>query len=548
MKQVYNYLFGIKGILLILYMEIVFGSNIYLSSLNESLKTLLYFMLFVVLIAVCPPLLRWVCRLGIRYRPTLNSRKHKVLWYLSFLLASAFVFGLCFAAFYPGGFSADCFNQYEQALSGEYSNWHPVLHTLLGFLFPLTVTGGWVGSMVLFQITAFSFAAAYMAYTVLRHSNIPYAVLSLAFVLLNPVTMFISMYPWKDIPFAITATVLAAYAANTYFTRGEWLRKPAHLAASIGLLSLMTILRHNGLFFTVPVLIGMLLYINRKRALTAAACFLAVIVIVEGPLYALLNVERPGGRLCEAMGLPVGVIGEVAAHRPEVLDEDMKTFIYEVAPEYYWKDYYLTGHFNSIKFYPETDYFRIDEEGAFKVVGYMLRCFFKAPKESFDAVIRLTDINFAVGGEITWENFYPCIISNEDGVVYGGNHDIVTVIDYVTGRLSFYLKWLFWYVGSLNLLLLIAVLAKLRFRRKGEWKRILMVLSMITYNFGTMLLLSGDDFRLFYYSFTVFPVLLLIVMRESVPKTEPPIELPLTEVVPVEEPPAEDLLTEKTES
>ena len=38
---------------------------------------------------------------------------------------------------------------------------------------------------------------------------------------------------------------------------------------------------------------------------------------------------------------------------------------------------------------------------------------------------------------------------------------------------------------------------------------------MLMYNFGTMLVLSGDEIRLFYFTFPVTPVLFLLVMREE---------------------------------
>ena len=43
---------------------------------------------------------------------------------------------------------------------------------------------------------------------------------------------------------------------------------------------------------------------------------------------------------------------------------------------------------------------------------------------------------------------------------------------------------------------------------------------MLLYNFGTMLLLSGEEIRLFFYTFPVMPVLLLLVMREEITERE----------------------------
>lgn len=525
MKKLYQFYGGVKSIFLALYLWFIFAADVYISEIRDSSKTLLYIFILLLAVASAPCLCRLFGRLSIKYRAILNSPRKKCPWFCGFLLAALAVFGVYYIAYYPGNFSADSITQYKQVMTGEYNDWHPVLHTLLGFKFPLTVTGGWNGSIVLFQSIAFSIAVAYASFVILKYSNIPYAVMSLAFILLNPLTMRIGMYPWKDTAFAITAVLAAAYAANVYFTKGEWLRRSrVNIVASVAVLALASVFRHNGLLFTVPILIVMLLYLNRKLAIAAGACFIAAIVLIEGPLYALLKVEKPGNRLAETLGLPVSIIGEVAARNPFAMSEDMREFIYKVAPANYWTDYYRTGMFNSVKFLPETDYGKIDEEGALKVLSYTLYSFTHSPKEAFRAIVASTDIVYTVTGDTIWADaILPYIVSNDVGIEGRGNSEVREAIGMADQRITSSLKPLFWYLGTWNLILIICVLSKLRFRRKSEWKRILMVLSMLIYNFGTMLLLSGDDIRLFFYSFIVIPLMLLIVMREkrddSVPDT-----------------------------
>ena len=513
-KSLYEYLCGIKGIALILYVQFILCADIYLTAYSDGAKMLLYLFALIVPVAICPLLMRWVSRVSIRQK-TVLTQKYERFFFL-FLLVSILVFGIYYAAFYPGGFSADSVTQYGQAVTGQYNNWHPVLHTLLGFTLPLAVTGGWIGSVVLFQVLAFAVVTAYAAYTVLRHSSQLYAWLSLLFILLNPATAYISMYPWKDVSFAILTLLAASYALNTCFSNGAWLKKPVHIAAVVAVLALATVIRHNAILFTLPMLIAVLLYLSRKAAVIAAVCFVAVIVLIEGPLYAVLRVEQPGNRQEEMLGVPMSVIAEVAARNPSAMDDDMAAFMYEVAPRETWENNYQIGNFNTAKFSPGTDFDRISEEGAFKVIGYMLRCFVKSPKEAFSALIATTDMVYTVSGDDTsWSCIYPMICYNDYGIVYGGSAAACDTVSFVTERLYSLAKWIFWYLGAMNLLLITAALSKLWFRRKSEWKRILAVLSVLCYNFGTMLLLSGDDFRLFYYSFVVTPVLLLLIMREK---------------------------------
>ncbi|MBQ3266125.1 MAG: hypothetical protein IJH07_10155 [Ruminococcus sp.] len=516
MKRVFDYLQGWRGILLILYVQFVLDADIFLSDHDDKIKTWLYILVFVVSAAVCPALIKLFRRYSIRFKPVLTTRKRKIVWFSVFLLISIAVFGLYYAANYPGAFSADSMTQYKQAITGEYNNWHPVLHTLLGFTLPLTLTGGWAGSIVLFQLIAFSFAAAYAAYTILRHSNIAYAFLSLMFILVSPATAVMSMYPWKDIPFAITTLLAAAYAANAWFTKGEWLKKRSHIAAVVTVLVLATVFRHNALLFTLPMMIALLLYLNRKAAVITGVCFVAAVILIEGPFYAILKVEQPGDRAEEMLGVPVSVIGAVAAKNPQALDDDIKEFIYSVAPAESWTDGYVMGNFNTVKFRAGTDYHKISEAGAPKVIGYMLRCFVESPKEAFTGLIAATDIAYTITADDSyWSDVTPGIVGNEFGITYQNNPTANGIVSFMMKRLNTFMKWIFWYIGAMNLILIVAALSRLRFRVKAEWERILPALSMLLYNFCTMLLLSGDDFRLFYYTFAVTPVLLLLLMREE---------------------------------
>ena len=70
-------------------------------------------------------------------------------------------------------------------------------------------------------------------------------------------------------------------------------------------------------------------------------------------------------------------------------------------------------------------------------------------------------------------------------------------------------------IGILNLAVIIFVWAKLDFSRVSGWKRLCFVLPMLVHNFGTMLLLQANDFRYFYYSYLVIPLVILVLLRDN---------------------------------
>ena len=53
---------------------------------------------------------------------------------------SFFVLFIYYAAYFPGAFPTDSIAQYQQVITGKYSDWHPVLHTLFSFWLPLKIT------------------------------------------------------------------------------------------------------------------------------------------------------------------------------------------------------------------------------------------------------------------------------------------------------------------------------------------------------------------------------------------------------------------------
>lgn len=49
------------------------------------------------------------------------------------------------------------------------------------------------------------------------------------------------------------------------------------------------------------------------------------------------------------------------------------------------------------------------------------------------------------------------------------------------------------------------------------WKRSFLCIPLLVYNFGTMLLLTGNDIRFFCLNFMIWPVILLILARDENP-------------------------------
>ena len=430
------------------------------------------------------------------------------------------VLGFCFLAVNPGGFDGDPAVQLEQALTGHYTDFHPVLHTLIVFWLPLKLTGNWFPSIVLFQILLFSAALTYVCDTVRMYADTLWAFLSMVIILGNPITQAYLMYGYKDETFGICAMLLVCMNARILFSRGEWLKKPIHLIFFSVTLAVTSIIRHNGILFAAPCLVGAALCVSRKRSLITAAAMLIVFAGIKGPLYAAIDVERTEDRSSQTMGLPMAVIGGAVTYRPEKLDDELLNFAYSLAPKEVWEEKYTWGVFNWVDWDRRSNHQVLADAGLVHVLKYMITAVREAPKESLKALVETTDIAYGI---------VPDQLADGDVYLAGAHLGVqdqsipwMREILYGYRRIMYTLfPHAFLHSGVTLFVLLTVMLARIPLNRKESWKRIVPVLSIFCYNLITMLVLFSwwDGARFFHYSLWVAPVLLVMLVRREIPYT-----------------------------
>lgn len=467
-------------------------------------------------VAVLPPLLMRKIR---EWRPGKPGRASRLpVWAFRTICfcCSLLVLGFCFLAVKPGGFDGDPGNQLRQALTGQYSDYRPVTHTLIAFKLPLTLTGGWIPSIILFQILLFSAALTCVCDTVRRYAGTLWGFLSLAAVLLNPITQSFLMYGYKDETFGICAMLLVCMNARILFSRGEWLKKPLHLVGFTVILALTCLVRYNGILFALPCLAGAALCASWKKSLAAGAAALLIIAGVRGPLSSAIGVERTEDRSSQTMGLPMSVIGGAVTYRPEKLDDELLAFAYSVAPREVWEEKYSWGDYNWVDWDPRSNHQAVADAGMAGVLKYMLRALREAPKESLKALIETTDIVYGLMPD-----------KQPDGRVFVGGADLglrnegipwmEKVMEWYRGLIYLMAPHAFLHSGVTLFLLMTFAMARWPLNRKGSWKRLMPVLSIFVYNLGTMLMLFAwwDGARFFHYSLWVAPVLLVMLIQED---------------------------------
>lgn len=506
-----------NGIWLILYCVLISIPHFYLSYYEKGFINVNVEFLFVAVI-LAPFVLRTLGKLRLPVQKTEQKRLSTILWSSIFFFIPFIMLFFMYLVYYPGAFSPDSINQYQQALTNSYNDWHPVLHTLIAFKIPLFLTGGWIGSIVLFQIIAFCGVLSYALTSLRRFAGLPFAVVTLCYFLLHPQIRNILMYPWKDCAFAIGALLLVAFALQIFFSDGEWLRSVPHCIVWLVATVSTTIMRHNGILFTLPMCIAVLFCCPKlwKRICILCGAVLALTLFIRIPLYSLLSVQSPNHRVGETFGLPMTVISETVASCPDALPDETLDFAYSLVPKEVWENKYVSGSYNSVKFLNEFDSTPVEQAGPIGILKTVFSCFRSAPGTALYGLLKLTEPVYSVEGEL-YRYESPVLTENSYGIVQSGNARLQWLNNLLTSVEVHSLPHLFVHLGVMHLLLIVAVFAKCRLNRYPDWKKILLVLPLFCYNYGTMLLLSGsgDCSRFFFYTYLLVPFLLAVLYRQT---------------------------------
>ena len=518
-RRLWRYIEGVNGLLLILYCVFIFSAFAFTAGNSLRFFARWFFVICLLCVAFCPAALRAVRRLdaydrpkGSEFKPSAaNETALRALFFALPLL----IFLCRYIVYYPAAFSTDSVDQYAQAVTNTYNDWHPAVHTLLFIKLPLLLTGGWTGSIILFQILVFSAVIGYSLLVIKDCAGTRRAFITMAFIMLNPQTGNIAMFPWKDVAFAIGALLLTAYTVRIYYSGGAWIKRPVNTAAFATVLALTGLFRHNAPLFTVPLLFAAAFFIGWKRLLVICLCAIALVFGIKKPLYSALNVAPADRPAVETLGLPMTVIGSAVTYSPETLDEDILEFAYRVAPKELWEEKYQPGIFNGVKWDERFDSSVPDEYGARRVLEMAWRCVKQSPIVSLKGLIKLTDVVYSVSDDFAYTSI-PRMTRNPFGIKLRGIPTLQRLNAFVSRVTATMLPWLFSYAGAVHLALIVLILARFRLDRFESWKRIFLVLPVFTYNFGTALLLSGstDSARLFHYTFLLAPSLFLLLGKK----------------------------------
>lgn len=496
-----------REILFGLYLVIALSISVAASAQNGvQYGTMMFFSLVVVSVCLTVPKLSVKIR-ALNCDDFVPEKKGLIRFSCIFSLICFALFLFWFIAYFPGAFSPDSINQYKQAAQGRYNDWHPALHTLFAFTLPLKLTGI-RASVVFFQIVCFDLVLGVVAATVYRFCGKKRALILMLPVVISPWTYNIAMHPWKDVSFALAAALCMVVAIQIYCRKHASTGK---LVLLVVLLMFATVFRHNGILFTGMLIFALFFQMPIKRWLLLLGLFVAAIGFVRGPLYTMLDVEKPSNRVVETMGFPLSVIMYVAKECPECLNDETSEFVYQLTrAEPNWKSNYdLTG-FPSIK-YGKIDLAIIENAGRLKIMWMTAKSILSDPVHSAIAVVAMTSIVY--GLEINCDHEIERMPNEHNG----GNVALRKIADnYSMVVRKTPIRFFIATIGMPLLVMFAFILFRTR-PRKDDYKRVLLCLPIFTYDFGTMLVMSGAESRFFYVTMLICPLVVSIMLRESVP-------------------------------
>lgn len=296
-----------------------------------------------------------------------------------------------FLSNFPGILSYDSIDQVSQAMGiSTLKNHHPVTHTLIIKVFIK------IGSFIknenlgvalfsLFQMSMLSATFAYVIYYMKKKSfNKYFVLLILLFYAFYPVHGFYSVTMWKDVPFAMSITLLTIGLIELISNKEEFFSSKMKMSMFSLILLLTMVFRNNGLY-VILILFVVLAIVYRKNILKMLAIFLVPLIIYfvyTGPVFNALGIKS--GSIVEALSVPLQQMARISKFRLDELTQEEKDEIYSYIPVDNLGELYNPRLSDPVKSKANADYI---SDNKIEFVKSYFKFAFKYPKETIDALL-----------------------------------------------------------------------------------------------------------------------------------------------------------------
>lgn len=451
-----------------------------------------------------------------------RTKHKKTINYWSSFCVIFFTSLIYFLAYYPGVFTVDSINQWDQIYSSvPWNDWHPVGHTFMLKL--ATITGNNPATFVIFQIVIYSFTMAYFFKIISRFFFNDSLVLLHLFFVLVPLFPLFSVYIIKDSLFTYCLILYILCLIDVVSSKGIWLSDFKNLLILFFSILGVLFFRHNGwpVFIVTSIILGIFLLKKEyvKLHIVSVICIF-VYLIVTGPIYNKVNVIR--GDSTESLGIFVQISANIITNEGE-MTQDETDYFNTLMSENNWKELYKPGDVDSIKFKQRFNK-SVIRNNPEKFIKNSISIILKNPLLSIEAYAKQTEIIWHANMDLNQMRplfrdkmegkqgpFY--FMSEEQKKIYNPDY---TGIDF--DKFSSNWKWLHDVIGEAmlfiqnsklyfflmpSLYLIIIVFSILVIFRKGNS---IMILPFVPYllNLGTMFIgIPAQDVRYVFSNYFV---------------------------------------------
>lgn len=413
-------------------------------------------------------------------------------------------------SYYPGGFNLDAYGQWDQIHGLQHlNNWHPVLTT--GFYWLITRLNDSFAFCILVQLILFSASVAYLL-LVLQCLHIRDTLLiAVAFcITLNPAVSLNNVCLFKDVPFTIIVVWITVVLIRIVMSGGKWMDRMLHRILLVTLLVMAAMIRHNGIFYILPLLICLLLLYKKQRLRIFAMSFtlLALLTAIQGPLFDALSIEQHSNVTGESVGIPMAAMANVYLSDPENTPEGVESFLLSIASEEEWREHYVLGEWDSCKW--EFGGIELFKDNSIKeFIPLFFKAVIAAPEAAYQAVRENTRVVWQVFGNAEWDT-WVYVEDNDYGIESMPNPKCKIITEnLLTASLTSVGTACCWNIGVPNLML---IMMSWESAARRKYQNLLYVVPIVAYNLLTMLLLCGPSHRYFYFNAVIFTPILLAML------------------------------------
>jgi len=251
-----------------------------------------------------------------------------------------------FLAVYPGYFCYDATTQFEQADSGEYTSYHPVLHTwLLGNTVKSlhSITGSYNTAIAIYtivQMMIISGCLTYAMYFLEKHKVSKLIQLgSMIYYCFFPVVVMYGMCSTKDSLFTAITLVAILFIIDMLLNKDKFFKSIKLQIRMVVCLFLMFAFRNNAVYAFI-VFIPILIYSckgYRKNISILITILMVIWFVYMGPLHKVLNIEK--NNELEYLSIPLQQVARVYNYNPDSLTEEDLEKIYRIMEDEKLKTY-----------------------------------------------------------------------------------------------------------------------------------------------------------------------------------------------------------------